>query len=105
MAENFVITINIPDTDTDGNAITPANWRRAVSNHYGYRPNIPNEDFNAEEVESQTNPRMIPNPESRSDFIRHNVKRVLREAFRAGDREERIRAAEQAVVDVEIEVV
>jgi hypothetical protein len=104
MAENFVITINIPDTDTSGAAITPANWRRAVSNHYAYQTTILNPNFNPAQPESQTNPRMISNPQSRADFIRQQIKRILREAFRAGDREERVRAAEQAVIDVDINV-
>ena len=60
------------------------NWfHNAACSQYGYLEEIDNPEFNPEEVISESNPQMIPNPVSKGEFTRQVVIDFIAEVVKA----------------------
>ena len=55
----------------------------ATCSQYGYLEEIDNPEFNTTEAISESNPRMIPNPASKSEFTRQVVIDFISEVVKA----------------------
>ena len=55
----------------------------AACSQYGYLEEIDNPEFNPEEIISESNPQMIPNPVSKGEFTRQVVIDFIAEVVKA----------------------
>jgi len=73
----------------------------AVCSNYNRPDTVDNPDFNLDQEESESNPKVIENPETQGDFVHRMVRNFLSEHVAAYE----IRVAkEQAVANTSVDV-